>query len=1007
VTQPRERAVIQSKLKIPALPDHFVERPRLHKLLAGLIDERRVAVVSATPGAGKTTALVAATGMVKRPIAWLTVDRTDTAPGRLVTYLEAALARQLPHLEGVATGALATGIPHAEAAGLLAEAIGDEPIVLVLDDLERLGEERDAWAVVEALLRYAPAGMNVVLVSRREIPTTLCSLPPGTAIAALGESELAFTADEAADALARVGTAEIDAAAAVEATGGWVTGVLFEAWRSAEHVVGGGGEADPLNGYLSSHILGELDPEERAFLIATSLLDEVTASRAEALGLRGAGERLAALRVAHLPVSWDADGRVMRCHSRFREYLLERLDRLGEDEVRALRLANARQLAAEGHDEEATEEALRAEALDEAAASAERAILSVIERGDFAIAGRWLDALAGAAPTGASPLTTAELMLALGQEDLRRVVRIGDQLAALDERDLLAASSETAAWIMTWGYISLVRPDDVVAVLAAAQPGPAVDAARYASQVMMDWPDEGPIRRPELTGGPIDAFVYVADYALGHLTELTEESGSRWVEAVKGQWRIAALRAVGHTQRAVELLESAEATGAALSLQTWIGAEILIDAGRRDEAHRTIAEGRRIVRASGALASEGMNALAEAKLALRLDRDPAAARAVLDRPEIVGVMAGFCWIREVGNTWYGLALLRESEDAAALVRLREAVAGMVAGDRILELPTAAVYLAEAEWRAGDEDAADRAADLALDAARRQGSNHVLLQALADFPAVASRRLDAEPGADSAWHELGRALIAQGVPLATSVQASVELREFGERAILVNGQQVKPRIAKTYELLAFLATCRPAQAKRDELLEALFEGRSDESARAYLRQAVHWLRQVLPDGGIVVEGGRVELSDDIAISSESTQFESQLAEAARLQGEDRLAATLAALAIYDQGDYLPGGRSAWADTRHQELADLATDARYEAAELAFAAGRYQEAQGVAERVLVADPFREAASRLLMRVSDTLGDQKGVIRAYHACERALAELGTTPSPSTRQLLERLRR
>ena len=56
-------------------------------------------------------------------------------------------------------------------------------------------------------------------------------------------------------------------------------------------------------------------------------------------------------------------------------------------------------------------------------------------------------------------------------------------------------------------------------------------------------------------------------------------------------------------------------------------------------------------------------------------------------------------------------------------------------DRLLELPTAAVYLAEAEWRAGDEDAADRAADLALEAARRQGSNHVLLQALADFPAV--------------------------------------------------------------------------------------------------------------------------------------------------------------------------------------------------------------------------------------------------------------------------------
>ena len=38
---------------------------------------------------------------------------------------------------------------------------------------------------------------------------------------------------------------------------------------------------------------------------------------------------------------------------------------------------------------------------------------------------------------------------------------------------------------------------------------------------------------------------------------------------------------------------------------------------------------------------------------------------------------------------------------------------------------------------------------------------------------------------------------------------------------------------------------------------------------------------------------------------------------------------------------------------------------------------------------------------------LGDEDGVIRAYHACERAVAAIGTGPSPTTRDLLERLRR
>jgi len=100
------------------------------------------------------------------------------------------------------------------------------------------------------------------------------------------------------------------------------------------------------------------------------------------------------------------------------------------------------------------------------------------------------------------------------------------------------------------------------------------------------------------------------------------------------------------------------------------------------------------------------------------------------------------YLAEEVDSWYGYALLLENDDEAAPQRLRRAVTSMRRSDRMLELPTAAVYLAEAEWRAGDEDAARRAADVALEAARRQGSNYMLLQALANFPAVATRRLDA-------------------------------------------------------------------------------------------------------------------------------------------------------------------------------------------------------------------------------------------------------------------------
>jgi DNA-binding SARP family transcriptional activator len=1004
-TRSQTSSVIQAKLTPPALPEARVLRPRVEGRLATLVQRHGIVVVAASAGAGKTTAIAGAVILLERPVAWLSIDRTDATPGRLVTYLEAALARAVPAVAGVASDAMAAAIPHAEAAGLLVEAVGDEPVLLVIDELERLQDAQASWGVIEAVLRYAPAELKIVLASRRGIPQELCALPVGR-VAVLGEADLAFTAGEAAEALARMGREQTDAAAVVEATGGWVTGVLYEAWRAEEHVDGVGGEADPLHGYLSAHILGHLPEPDREFLVTSSLLHEVSAPRAEALGAARAGERLASLRAARLPVAWRSEGRVMRCHPRFREYLLERLERRGEDELRRLRLAHGRLLAAEGHDEEAVNELILAGAPEEAVAPAERAILPLIERLDLELARRWLAELSDVVPAAAWRFTLAELMLAVAESDIRRATLVADGLEQLGLRDAFARASDVGAALMAWSaYLCAGRTDDAHAVLAAAGRGPATDAVRYALQL----PGDDAAGRPQPSGGPLDALILATDFFRGRLTLLDQTLATRWIESRIGWLRIAVQRALGRTERALELYETAEHLGVSGIVMTiWTGPDVLMDAGRQEAARDLVRRGRELARSTGSLLFQGHSLMMDAKLALRLEDDPAAARAALDELEsVVGVMP-VPHHREELDTWYGLALLRQSDVDGALARLRRAVDSMVAGDRVIELATAAVYLAEAEWRAGDEHAADRAADLALDAARHQGSNHLLLQALADFPVVVSRRIDREPNADSAWHELGRALLAQGAVLSVRVRSSVHLEEFGRCAIVVNGEEARPRIAKTYELLAYLATRPDATAERDELLETLFDGRADESARAYLRQAVRWLRHVLPDDeDLVVENGRVRLDGPGLVSSDSTRLEAQLAEAARLHGEDRLAATADALALYDRGGYLPCGRSVWVEDRRRALAEAATEARHGAADLAFAQGRYAEAERLIDKVLAADPAREAAWRLVMRLANSLGDEDRVIRTYHACERALAAVGAAPAASTRELLEHLRR
>ena len=136
---------------------------------------------------------------------------------------------------------------------------------------------------------------------------------------------------------------------------------------------------DGLGDYLGAHILDQLDAADHAFLISTSVLEEVSVDSAVALGIDDAAGRLASLRSAPIPALWSADPPTLRCHSRFREYLRGLLDQRGNAAVRELRAAHGRLLARRGFHEEAVEELLAAGALTDAYTSAKRAILGVID----------------------------------------------------------------------------------------------------------------------------------------------------------------------------------------------------------------------------------------------------------------------------------------------------------------------------------------------------------------------------------------------------------------------------------------------------------------------------------------------------------------------------------------------------------------------------------------------------------------------------------------------------
>src|SRR5512138_2479000 len=92
----RELAVstqlLASKLFIPPLRPGLVPRPRLVQLLTGGLHARRkLTLISAPAGFGKTTLVVDWLRQVALPVAWLSLDEADNDPSRFLSYLAAAL----------------------------------------------------------------------------------------------------------------------------------------------------------------------------------------------------------------------------------------------------------------------------------------------------------------------------------------------------------------------------------------------------------------------------------------------------------------------------------------------------------------------------------------------------------------------------------------------------------------------------------------------------------------------------------------------------------------------------------------------------------------------------------------------------------------------------------------------------------------------------------------------------------------------------------------------------
>ena len=425
--------LLNTKLYIPHARSELVPRPHLIEKL-NTSPLRKLTLISAPAGFGKTTILCEWIASNDYATAWVSLDESDNSPTRFWSYVIAALQTIQPNVGEEIISALHSPQPP-PIEQLLTSLINEiareaEPTIVALDDYHVIVDQQvnDALAF---LLTNAPPHLHLALATRSNPPWPLARMRARHQINELRADDLRFTTTEAAAFLNDVMGLDLstEAVSALETrTEGWIVGLQMAALSMQERadvdafVNAFSGSHRLVLDYLVEEVLDQQPTEIQDFLIRTSILDRLTASLCEAVMESGnqkpeAGrqksdeedwtshsdfrswasdsqsllEHLESSNLFLIPL--DDERRWYRYHHLFADLLHKRLMQTKKIKVPELHSRASEWYEQNGLIVEAARHALTAGDFERVAHLAENNALAMMDRGELTTLAGWLSAL--------------------------------------------------------------------------------------------------------------------------------------------------------------------------------------------------------------------------------------------------------------------------------------------------------------------------------------------------------------------------------------------------------------------------------------------------------------------------------------------------------------------------------------------------------------------------------------------------------------------------------------